>query len=82
MSEPARAQCQPPNRGRPSHRGHGDRVREDLIGAAMTLIEAKQGEQLTLRGIARHVGIAATSVCLLSRYPTICCPRSWSTAPS
>jgi AcrR family transcriptional regulator len=51
-------------RRRPNRRGQGERLREELIGAALALIEAKQGEQLTLRGIARHVGIAATSVYL------------------
>jgi AcrR family transcriptional regulator len=51
-------------RRQPNRRGQGERLREELVNAALTLIEAKRGEQLTLRGIARHVGIAATSVYL------------------
>jgi AcrR family transcriptional regulator len=64
VSERTRANAQPSSRRRPNRRGQGERLREELIGAALTLIEAKQGDQLTLRGIARHVGIAATSVYL------------------
>jgi AcrR family transcriptional regulator len=64
VSEAERAQARRSDRRRPNRRGQGERLREDLIGAALTLIEAKQGDQLTLRGIARHVGIAATSVYL------------------
>ena len=69
MSRPASAAGQPGRQRQPNRRGKGEQLREDLIGAAMALIEAKQGEQLTLRGIARHVGIAATSVYL--HYPDV-----------
>jgi hypothetical protein len=63
VSQPASAESQHPNtRRQRNRRGQGDRLREDLITAAMTLIEANQGDQLRLRGIARQVGIAATSV--------------------
>ncbi|HXZ72806.1 MAG TPA: TetR/AcrR family transcriptional regulator [Streptosporangiaceae bacterium] len=54
---------QPPPRRR-NRRGQGGQLREDLITAAMTMIEASQDGQPSLRGIARHVGIAATSVYL------------------
>jgi AcrR family transcriptional regulator len=64
VSAPAEVAAKRPRKRRQNRRGQGARLREDLIGAAVTLIEAKQGEQLTLRGIARHVGIAATSVYL------------------
>ena len=64
MSKSARAAGQQSKRRRPDRRGPDERLREDLISAAMTLIEAQQGEQLTLRGIARHVGVAPTSVYL------------------
>ena len=45
-------------------RGQGERLREDLVAAAVQMVEAGELEQLTLRGIARRVGIAATSVYL------------------
>ena len=53
-----------PSGRRPNRRGEGSRLREDLIAAAMTIIEAQGGEQVSLRGVARRVGIAATSVYL------------------
>jgi AcrR family transcriptional regulator len=49
---------------RPNRRGEGGRLREDLITAAVEMVEASDGEQVTLRSIARRVGIAATSVYL------------------
>lgn len=55
----------PSVRRRRNRRGQGGQLREDLITAAMSMIETGDGgEQLSLRGIARHVGIAATSVYL------------------
>lgn len=63
MSEDSTAAGQRPRR-RPNPRGQGGRLRDELIGAAIDMIEAKQSDQLTLRGIARRVGIAATSVYL------------------
>ncbi|MEV6040512.1 TetR/AcrR family transcriptional regulator [Nonomuraea sp. NPDC052116] len=49
----------------PNPRGQGDRLRQDLIEATNRLLE--QGathESLSLRAVAREVGIAATSVYL------------------
>ncbi len=47
-----------------NRRGEGERLREDLIAAAASVIDAEGGESVTLRGIARRVGVAATSVYL------------------
>jgi AcrR family transcriptional regulator len=47
-----------------NRRGEGERLREDLIAAAVEMVEATGAESMSLRGIARHVGIAATSVYL------------------
>jgi AcrR family transcriptional regulator len=47
-----------------NRRGEGERLREELIDAAVTLIEADSGERVSLRSVARQVGIAATSVYL------------------
>jgi AcrR family transcriptional regulator len=47
-----------------NRRGQGDRLREELIDATVTLIEADTGERVSLRSVARQVGIAATSVYL------------------
>jgi AcrR family transcriptional regulator len=47
-----------------NRRGEGERLREDLIAAALAIVEADGGESVSLRGIARHVGVAATSVYL------------------
>jgi AcrR family transcriptional regulator len=46
-------------------RGQGDRLRRDIVDAARDIL-AQTGtlERLTLRGVARQVGIAATSVYL------------------
>jgi AcrR family transcriptional regulator len=52
----------PPRRER-NRRGQGDRLREDLIVAAIAMVE-ENGAKLTLRSVARSVGIAATSVYL------------------
>jgi AcrR family transcriptional regulator len=46
-------------------RGQGERLREELIEAAGALVaESGDGRQLSLRGVANRVGIAATSVYL------------------
>jgi AcrR family transcriptional regulator len=45
-------------------RGHGDRLREDIIDAASQLLSDPAAPPLTLRGVARAAGIAATSVYL------------------
>ncbi|MBV9451506.1 MAG: TetR/AcrR family transcriptional regulator [Streptosporangiaceae bacterium] len=46
-------------------RGEGDRLRQELIGAANRLLEnGATHESLSLRAVAREVGIAATSVYL------------------
>jgi AcrR family transcriptional regulator len=46
-------------------RGEGDRLRQELIGAANRLLEnGTSHEALSLRAVAREVGIAATSVYL------------------
>jgi AcrR family transcriptional regulator len=50
-------------RRRPNRRGQGGRLRDDLIETAIAMIETR-GDQVTLRSIARRVGIAATSVYL------------------
>lgn len=52
----------PPGRGR-NRRGEGDRLREEIITAASQMIgEADDDSALTLRGVARRVGIAAPSI--------------------
>lgn len=44
-------------------RGEGDRLREELITAASEMIaESGDASQLTLRGVAKRVGIAAPSI--------------------
>jgi AcrR family transcriptional regulator len=54
---------QPARRRNP--RGQGERLREELIEAAGALVaESGDGRQLSLRGVANRVGIAATSVYL------------------
>lgn len=46
-------------------RGEGDRLRQDLVTAANRLLESGAShESLSLRAVAREVGIAATSVYL------------------
>ncbi len=53
-------------RARPrNRRGEGARLREEIIEAASELLaESGDVNQLTLRGVARRIGIAATSVYL------------------
>jgi AcrR family transcriptional regulator len=51
----------PPTRER-NRRGQGDRLRNELIAAATVMVE--EGDPLSLRSVARRVGIAATSVYL------------------
>src|SRR5260370_19617934 len=44
-------------------RGEGSRLREELISAASEMIgDAGDASQLTLRGVAKRVGIAAPSI--------------------
>jgi AcrR family transcriptional regulator len=45
-------------------RGQGDRLREDIIEAASMLLADPAAPPLTLRGVARAAGVAATSVYL------------------
>lgn len=45
-------------------RGQGDRLREDMIEAASRLLADPAAPPLTLRGVARVAGVAATSVYL------------------
>ena len=45
-------------------RGQGDRLRVDLLGAAKGFVETFGSRQLTLRGLARQVGVSAPSVYL------------------
>jgi len=49
---------------RANPRGQGDRLRQQLLAAATECIEAHGARQLTLRGVARQVGITAPSVYL------------------
>lgn len=53
-----------PDRRTPNRRGQGARLREDLVASAMAMVEKGDARHLSLRGIARTVGIAATSVYL------------------
>lgn len=49
-------------RGR-NPRGQGERLREEIVAAALRLLDALADDQaLSLRAVAREVGIAATSV--------------------
>jgi AcrR family transcriptional regulator len=49
-------------RGR-NPRGQGERLREDIVSAALRLLEELADDQaLSLRAVARDIGIAATSV--------------------
>jgi len=45
-------------------RGQGDRLREDIVTAASAMLADPAAPPLTLRGVARAVGVAATSVYL------------------
>jgi AcrR family transcriptional regulator len=58
----ARAPAQPPARRR-NPRGEGGRLRDDIIAAATALLaETGDDSQLTLRGVAKRLGIAAPSI--------------------
>jgi AcrR family transcriptional regulator len=52
----------PPRQRNP--RGQGERLRDDIIEAASRLLEDPAAPPLSLRGVARAVGVAATSVYL------------------
>ncbi|MBO2458672.1 TetR/AcrR family transcriptional regulator [Actinomadura violacea] len=53
-----------PSRGR-NRRGQGDRLREEIVATALRLLEELgDDEALSLRAVAREIGIAATSVYL------------------
>lgn len=46
-----------------NRRGHGDRLREDILAAATELIEeVSDPDQLTLRAVAARIGISAPSI--------------------
>ena len=52
-------------RRRPNARGRGEMLREEIVGTAMTMLdELADDEALSLRAVARAIGIAATSVYL------------------
>jgi AcrR family transcriptional regulator len=53
---------QPARRRNP--RGQGEKLRDDIIEAASRLLADPASPPLTLRGVAREVGVAATSVYL------------------
>jgi AcrR family transcriptional regulator len=55
--------AQRPRRQR-NPRGQGERLRDDIIEAASRLLEDPGGPALSLRSVARAVGVAATSVYL------------------
>src|SRR5947207_15997392 len=47
----------------PNRRGQGDRLREEIIEVAVRLLDELADDQaLSLRAVAREIGIAATSV--------------------
>ena len=55
-------QAAPPARRR-NRRGEGDRLRDEIITAASQIIgETGDDSALTLRGVARRLGIAAPSI--------------------
>jgi AcrR family transcriptional regulator len=45
-------------------RGQGERLREEIVAAAAKMMSDPEAPPLTLRGVAREVGVAATSVYL------------------
>lgn len=46
-----------------NRRGQGDRLREDIVGAALRMLDdLGDDEALSLRAVAREVGVAATSI--------------------
>ena len=62
MTAPA-AQAALPAARRRNRRGEGDRLREEIVTAASQMIgEAGDDTALTLRGVARRIGIAAPSI--------------------
>ena len=63
--ETPQAQRRPGSRRRPARRGQGSQLREEIVEAAGREI-ARTGDAgaLTLRGVAREVGVAATSIYL------------------
>jgi AcrR family transcriptional regulator len=61
---PATVEPRPQPRGR-NRRGEGERLREEIVEAACRMLEELGDDQaLSLRAVAREVGIAATSVYL------------------
>jgi AcrR family transcriptional regulator len=64
MTAGASSPADSPTKRQPNRRGTGDRLRAELLAAALALVEAEGARQLSLRGIARRVSIAATSVYL------------------
>jgi len=58
-----RAQVRPTGR-RANPRGQGDRLRQQLLAAATAAIQTRGARQLTLRALARQVGVTAPSVYL------------------
>jgi AcrR family transcriptional regulator len=52
----------PPKTRQRNKRGQGDLLRNDLIAAAIAMVE--EDERLSLRAVARRVGIATTSIYL------------------
>lgn len=57
--------ARPGPRGRqPNRRGQGDRLRDDLVATASAMVESRGSSGLSLRAVAREVGIAATSIYL------------------
>jgi len=55
----------PANRRRPNARGQGERLRADIVSAALRMLDdLGDDEALSLRAVARAVSIAATSVYL------------------
>lgn len=55
----------PATRRRPNARGHGELLREEIVSAAVLMLdELADDEALSLRAVAREVSIAATSVYL------------------
>ena len=60
---PPAVQTAPSPARRRNRRGEGDRLREEIITAASQMIaETGDDTALTLRGVARRLGIAAPSI--------------------
>jgi AcrR family transcriptional regulator len=55
------AGTEPPRRGRP-RRGSEPLSRQRIVDAAMALAEAEGVERLTMRGVAKHLGVDAMSL--------------------